>query len=472
MTPKPNGGFRPLGIPTMYDRVLQSLFVMALEPEFEAIFEENSYGSRPGRSAIDALKQIQLCCQHAEKFVLDADIAKCFDRIDHVKLLEILGHKGKIRTQIEAWLKSGNIFEETFEVSETGTPQGGVISPLLSNIALHGLEKVIGDWAENQRLLRRDGKPLDRKSARRKAVHVIRYVDDFVIMHRELWVIKECQKLVSNFLAERGLAFNEVKTKIVHTRLKFNNNPAGFEFLGFKVKHFSTKKHSAKDNQGNQIGYRLIIFPTMKSRKKHFRSIDKIIRKYKTAKQSYIIKKLNPIVTGWTNYFRFSHFLTTKIGGSMEHILYQKLVYWARRKLNTKNIASGYKKFWHKVDGRRQFSYKACNGENVTLALYRKVAKGYSLVKYSKVKGDVSVYNGDLIYWSKWAITPELRTSKRVKLLRKQAYKCNICSKLFLPGDITEIDHIKPVSEGGSQKIANLQMLHAVCHDYKNNKVK
>lgn len=109
MVPKPNGELRPLGIPTMYDRALQALFVMALEPEFEANFEENSYGFRPGRSPIDAMKQIQLCCQQAEKFVLDADIAKCFDRIDHDKLLELSGQKGKVRRQIEASVYNGNI---------------------------------------------------------------------------------------------------------------------------------------------------------------------------------------------------------------------------------------------------------------------------------------------------------------------------------------------------------------------------
>jgi RNA-directed DNA polymerase len=102
MIPKPKGGFRPLGIPTMYDRALQALFVMALEPEFEATFEGNSYGFRPGRSAIDAMKQIQLCLQQADRFVLDADISKCFDKINHEKLLVLIDHKGKVRTQIQA----------------------------------------------------------------------------------------------------------------------------------------------------------------------------------------------------------------------------------------------------------------------------------------------------------------------------------------------------------------------------------
>jgi RNA-directed DNA polymerase len=151
---------RPLGIPTIYDRTLQALFLFALEPEFEAIFEKNSLGFRLGRGPIDAMKQVQLSCQQAEKYVLVADIAKCFDNINHGKLLQLVGHKGKVRKQIKAWLESGNIFEGIFTKTVKGTPQGGVLSPLLANIALDGMEKLIADWAINQKLYNPDGKPI------------------------------------------------------------------------------------------------------------------------------------------------------------------------------------------------------------------------------------------------------------------------------------------------------------------------
>jgi RNA-directed DNA polymerase len=255
MIPKPKGGSRPLGIPTMYDRALQALFVMALEPEFEATFEGNSYGFRPNRSPIDAMKQIQLCLQQVDKFVLDADISKCFDKISHEKLLVLIGHKGKVRTQIRAWLESGNIFEGIFESSETGTPQGGVISPLFSNIALDGIEKRIGDWAETQRLFCSNGNLVDKKNDRRKSIIFVRYADNFVVMNHNLDVIKKCKEIISEFLAERGLELNDAKTKIVHTRIPFETNEPGFEFLGFKIKQFDTKKHSAKNNQGHNIGF-------------------------------------------------------------------------------------------------------------------------------------------------------------------------------------------------------------------------
>jgi len=467
MIPKANGELRPLGIPTMYDRALQALFVMALEPEAEAIFEANSYGFRPGRSAIDALKQIQLCLQQADKYVLDADISKCFDKIDHEKLLNLIGHTGRVRSQIQAWLKSGNIFEGIFENTVAGTPQGGIISPLLSNIALNGMEKTIGDWAETQRLYLPNGKPVS-KNRRRKSINLVRYADDFVIMNHSLAVIGKSEVVISKFLAERGLVLSEAKTKIIHTRKTHNNLKPGFEFLGFKIKHFDTIKHSAKNNRGVNIGFRLIIFPNTSSRAKHFRTIDEILRRYKYARQPWIISKLNPIVIGWTNYFRFSHFLTTKIAGAMEHILFLKLLHWGKRYLNSRNkTTKPYEKYWHKIDGRRQFAFRDRNGKYHTISQYRKTAKGNSLVKYVKVKDAVSVYNGDLKYWSRRSITPSLKTKTREKLLKRQDYKCSICGNYFMPNDIIETDHITPIYRKGAHKISNLQLLHAICHDKK-----
>lgn len=152
----------------------------------------------------------------------------------------------------------------------------------------------------------------------------------------------------------------------------------------------------------------------------------------------------------------------------MEQILFNKLKYWGKRKLNSANkLLKAYDKFWHKINGRRQFAFKDRNGEYVTISLYRKVAKGVSLVKYVKVKKDVSVYNGDLSYWSRRAITPDSKTRTRDKLLKRQNYKCSVCGKTFLPFDIIETDHTTPIAKGGSHKTTNLQLLHAVCHDRK-----
>lgn len=153
----------------------------------------------------------------------------------------------------------------------------------------------------------------------------------------------------------------------------------------------------------------------------------------------------------------------------MDYILFRKLLYWAKRKLqNPKNFVE-YRKFWYKVNGKLKFSYKKRDTKKfITISSYREVAKSYSIVKYVKVKGDASVYNGDVNYWSKRAITPELKTKTRDILLKRQDYKCIICGFKFLPGDVIEPDHIKPKAEGGKHKIANLQLVHAsLCHGYK-----
>ena len=171
---------RPLGIPTMYDRALQAVVKAAIEPEWEAIFEPSSYDFRPGRSCHDAVAHIKLAIKSKAKFVLDADISRCFDCINHEALLQKLNMKGKVRQQIKAWLKSGVIDKGAFTATSEGTPQGGVISPLLANIALHGLENKIKEVAESLDMKRPViGRQMPKRD-KRKSLTFIRYADDFV----------------------------------------------------------------------------------------------------------------------------------------------------------------------------------------------------------------------------------------------------------------------------------------------------
>jgi RNA-directed DNA polymerase len=173
---------RPLGIPTMKDRALQALIKMALEPEWEARFEPNQYGFRPGRSCHDAIEAIFKAIRHKAKYVLDADIAKCFDRIDHEALLRKLNTFPTIRRQIRAWLKAGVMDEQLFPTSE-GTPQGGVISPLLANIALHGMENRIKEFAKTLDMKKSNGWQ-ESWQVKCRSISLIRYADDFVILSR------------------------------------------------------------------------------------------------------------------------------------------------------------------------------------------------------------------------------------------------------------------------------------------------
>ena len=210
--PKSNGKVRPLGIPVMEDRAKQALLKFSLEPEWEARFEPNSYGFRPGRSCHDAIESIFNALRYYPKYILDADIKGCFDNIDHQKLLQKINTFPKVRRQIKAWLKSGVIDKKEFSFPLSGTPQGGVLSPLLANIALHGLENAIKDMAKTK---------LGFNKAEIKSISLIRYADDFVLIHKDLEVIKTGKELIINFLNRNGLKLNEEKTHITHSLYEY-----------------------------------------------------------------------------------------------------------------------------------------------------------------------------------------------------------------------------------------------------------
>jgi len=196
---------RPLGIPTIHDRALQALAKMALEPEWEAKFEPNSYGFRPGRSTHDAVEAIFDHLRMKPKFILDADISQCFDKIDHQKLLDKLQTTPTLRRQVKAWLKSGVIDNNIFQKTIEGTPQGGTISPLLANIALHGMEEHLKTFAETTSFT----KYYDSKRDKRNRMGFIRYADDFVIIHEDLNVLKDAKVVMEKWLNNMGLEIND-----------------------------------------------------------------------------------------------------------------------------------------------------------------------------------------------------------------------------------------------------------------------
>ncbi|NEQ16927.1 MAG: group II intron reverse transcriptase/maturase [Moorea sp. SIO3E2] len=272
---------RPLGIPTMYDRALQALAKQALEPEWEAKFEPNSYGFRPGRSCHDAIEAIFNSINRMPKWVLDADIAKCFEKINHDALLEKLNTYPSMRGLIKSWLKAGVMDKGTFSFTNEGTPQGGVISPLLANIALHGMEKRIKQFAESLKGSKRDNK---------KALNLIRYADDFVIMHKDHYVVEECQEVINKWLKDMSLELKPSKTRITHTY-------HGFDFLGFNIRHYQVGKHQSKQ------GFKTIIKPSKEKVLEHHKQLSKVIDQHKAAPQDALIRHLKPIIRGWCNYY-------------------------------------------------------------------------------------------------------------------------------------------------------------------------
>lgn len=456
---------RPLGIPTIADRANQALFKLALEPEWEAKFEPNSYGFRPCRNCHDAVKQIYLSINKKPKYVLDADIKKCFDRIDHSKLLKKLAFsKGKMHQQVKAWLESGVIDQDVFRSTETGTPQGGVISPLLANIALSGMEDMLKQLMNDIELRTPNGASMGSRDKER-SLSFIRYADDFVVMHYDKEVILECRKAIQAWLNDIGLELSEEKTRITHTlvlsekeKIEFGVTYPGFNFLGFTIRQFKSKYGGGKIKGG----FKTLIVPSKEKCESHQRKLGLEIRKNRNVSQEVLIKKLNPIISGWSRYFGRSDAITCKTLQKMDFLLYLKLRRWAKRA--TKSASSGFLKYWQRHEGRWEFM--TASG----IRLYKHVEYADSIKEYNKVIGNSSPYDGNEIYWAmRLGSSPFMSMSKsQAWLLRKQKGRCNLCNLPFVEEDILETDHIIPLSDGGMKASHNIQLLHRHCHDQKN----
>jgi RNA-directed DNA polymerase len=441
---------RPLGIPTMTDRALQALVKQVIEPQWEAIFEPNSMGFRPGRSAHDAIAAIFGSISRKAKFVLDTDISKCFDRINHSKLLEKLNTFPIIRKQIKAWLKSGVLDNGNLFPTEYGTPQGGVISPLLANIALHGLEEEIKLFASTLP---------GRKIKNTNSLNLIRYADDLVILHPDKGVIEQCKQLTENWLKDMGLELKPSKTRITHTLLECDGN-CGFNFLGFTVRQFpSGKTHSSHDTHGRNLGYKTLIKPNPENISRHKEKLAKIIKVHKASAQEVLINELNPVIRGWCNYY--STVVSKDVFNSIDNWLYQQLRNWAEHRHPNMSQYRISSKYWD-CDNTGWY-FRTRGDKSIRLVEHDKTP----IIRHVKVRGDKSPYDGDWIYWgARMGQHPE--TNKRVAmLLKKQKGKCTECGLYFREGDILEIDHKVPLSQKGKDEYQNLQLLHRHCHDTK-----
>ena len=451
--PKSNGKERPLGIPVMKDRAKQALIKSALEPEWEVKFEPNSHGFRPGRSCHDAIQSIFNQIRYTPKYVLDADIKGCFDNINHQKLLSKIKCFPKCRRQIKAWLKSGIIDKGTFTRSESGTPQGGVLSPLLANIALHGLEELIKEYASSWK---------GEKKKNLNSISLIRYADDFVLMHENPNVIYEGKLLISKFLSEIGLELSEEKSKIVHTLNEYENNKPGFDFLGFNVRQYKVGKYqSGKNTRGEILGFKTIIKPSKESIQKHYHKLVEIIDKHKAVSQQILMSKLAPVIRGWCNYYR--SVCSKKTFSKIDHLLFRKLWKWCIRRHSNKGKKWIKDKYWHS-EGNNNWKFGIRSGEDSYFLISHQET---SIIRHVKVKGDSSLFNGDNNYWaSRMGKHPEMKASL-ASHLKKQKGKCNYCGLTFKPEELLEIDHKVPLKAGGHKYKDNLQVLHRHCHDKK-----
>ena len=273
---KANGKKRPLGIPVIVDRAKQAQVVNALEPEWEARFEPKSYGFRPGRGCHDAISAIFATVRGKSArrcWVLDADLAAAFDRIDHDRLLSHLG-TFPARELVERWLKAGVVDRGRFAPTEEGTPQGGVISPVLLNVALHGMEEAAG--------VRYRTAGVHAGNTMTDSPVVVRYADDLVAMCVSREQAEEVKSRLTAWLAPRGLTFNEDKTQIVHL-------DEGFEFLGFNVRRYQGK---------------LLIKPSKAAIQRHRERLAAEMLALRGANATAVIARLNPIIRGWSAYYR------------------------------------------------------------------------------------------------------------------------------------------------------------------------
>lgn len=451
--PKPGSDAkRPLSIPVMYDRALQTLVKLTLEPEWEARFEPNNYGFRPGRSCQDAVIAIWHHINQKPKWVLDADISNCFDRICHKALLNKVNTSPSIRRQLRAWLLAGVMDAGKYSSTSSGVPQGGTISPLLANIALHGMENRIkqafpGGYTH-----------VNKKTVRISPASLIRYADDFVILHTELEVINQCKTIIADWLKDLGLELKQAKTRIAHTLDGGKEYQTGFDFLGFNIRQVKVGIHQTPTTAK---GYKTLITPSLLKVKEHALNLAATVHKCKAAPQVTLIKCLNPLIRGWANYYRVGNSKETY--STLDHLLYQKLRRWAVRRHANKNGHWIAAKYWGLDSGEGwQFVDKDSQIRLIKHA-HTKVISPRTRDQYVKVAGERSPYDGDWAYWgSRMGKHPELPV-RVATLLKQQKGKCPHCNLHFTPFSQMEVHHKDSNRKNNSW--ANLELVHAVCHD-------
>jgi len=453
---------RPLGIPTIRDRAKQALCKLALEPQWEAKFEPNSYGFRPGRSAQDAIEAIFMNLHFNEdKYVFDADIRKCFSQIDHEALLAKLDTFPLMRAQIAAWLKTG-IFDEfastpgLSDCSTVGTPQGGVISPLLANIALHGLEDHLSEFVSKRNMPKPHAGASRGRRAKRTALGIVRYADDFVIIHRNLEIMQMVIQETKIWLNGMGLSISEEKSSL-------KKSSQAFKFLGFQITY-------VKNRVSGKL--RVKITPSKDNICRIITNVKSIIQRNKAVSSYHLIGKIRPVILGWANYFQYCE--CKEVFSKVDNTIYQQIRAWVFRravrqgriKVKEKYFPSGntypFQGRWYKANWILVGTKKLADDKKSTIYLPK--LSWVNSKKYVKIKGDASVYDGNEVYWSLRTPRYSILSTRVKNLLLKQQGKCTICKKGFFEGDIMEVDHITPKFKGGLDEYSNLQLLHRQCH--------
>jgi len=435
--PKANGKQRPLGIPTMLDRAMQALYLLALEPVSESTSDPNSYGFRNNRSTADAMSQlfVSLSKKASAQWVLEADIAGCFDHINHEWLI---GNVPMESSVLRKWLKAGLIYQGRYQETEAGTPQGGIISPTLANVTLNGLESGLTDYLSTK---------LGVKKAIKLKVNVVRYADDFVITGVSKEVLEnEVKPWVEAFLAVRGLRLSQEKTQIVHI-------DQGFNFLGWNFRKYQGK---------------LLIKPSKKNAQAFYQKVKEIIGMHKTVKQEEIIGLLNPVLRGWAQYH--SPVVAKAMYSRLDYLIFKAIWRWSKRRHPNKNAEWVRKKYFHTI-GERNWVFAALvvndEGGKELKELYQ--LSGTAIKRHKKIKGGYNPFDPE---WEMYG--EELRQERMLENMshRKQWIRmyvtqnglCVVCNGKITKATGWHDHHIEYRVHGGSDALGNRVLLHPNCH--------
>lgn len=428
--PKANGKSRPLGIPTMKDRAMQALYLLALDPVAETTGDENSYGFRPHRCTADAIAQCftVLARQDRAQWVLEGDIKGFFDNISHDWVLANIPLDKQV---LRKWLASGYMEQGKRFDTVAGTPQGGIISPVIANMVLDGLEGKLRTLAKNQ------------SQQRKLQINYVRYADDFIVTGKSKELLEtEVLPLLNAFMAERGVALSEEKTLITH----IDN---GFDFLGQNVRKYNGK---------------LLIKPSNKNVKAFLGKVREVLTRHKMAPAWLIVQWLNPKIRGWANYHR--HVVSSETFSYVDHRIWQMLWRWARRRHSNKPRHWVAKKYFGRVGGR-EWVFGGLKPDGVMHHLL--LASQVSIKRHVKVKGDANPYDQSQEQYFEKRQLERLKENRlwfgKLRLIwERQKHRCPLCGQPFRDDDDWDLHHIVYRTRGGGDEAENLMMLHPNCH--------
>lgn len=440
--PKANGKQRPLGIPTVRDRAMQAMVKNALEPEWEAQFEITSFGFRPGRGCHDAVENIwSLTSKGRKVWVVDADIKGAFDNINHEKLLtQLEGFPGK--ALVKQWLKAGYMEGGIYNDTPAGTPQGGVVSPLLANIALHGMEKALG--------VRRSRQGWIQDSKRT----VVRYADDFVILCESKEDAHESQKVITDWLKERGLELSPEKTRVVHL-------DEGFNFLGFNVRRYKVQTKQTTKKRALTPDHKVLIKPSKEAVKKFKKAVKELFLTLKGAPVEVLISRLNALTVGWGNYYK--HAVSKKTFNALDHYIFQRQVRWAKFRHHNKGWTWIRNRYFGKLAPKHNDYWVFGNRET---GKYAKRLSWIKIERHIMVKGASSPDDATLKdYWKLRKAKLLNLTGTYATLAKNQDYKCAQCGGHLNNEEEIHLHHLIRDRNDARRNMVNYQrLLHYYCH--------